>query len=512
MIKKIAYIGAIALLISSIISCEEDYTDVGSGIISNDKFDSKQMAFDVKVTPKDVTSVQADNIAMSVNEYLLGVYKPENYKGVKASIVSQLAYSGKHITKDLNSNDAIDSTYTLDKVIIKFPYSATKKSDGFRLDSILGNTSVKTSLKVLRNGTYLNELNPTNPSEKNTYQSNYTYSEGEILTESNVFEFMPKATDTIYVFQRSKMINGVAEKFNDTIKIKNKQGVAQTPFLAIPLDKNKMQTIFWDKFESAEFKTKEAFQDYFKGIIIKAESEDGALIPFDFKSKFGMPALEFHYTITRTENNVFKDVVKGKYSFPLSGITNAIYETTPAKVATPANNFTIQGTAGSQAEINILTDAQIEEIRKKNILINEASLTFYVNQNIDKNKNLVPQKLLLYKEETNKDGKVVDVQISDAYRESMFFGGALEITDNLPQKYTFRITNHLVNIIKGKQKNEPLKLKVYNFNTDSAIKGKMLDVSVKSYNWNPRGVTLYNESLSNKDKRVQLNISYSEEK
>ena len=51
----------------------------------------------------------------------------------------------------------------------------------------------------------------------------------------------------------------------------------------------------------------------------------------------------------------------------------------------------LQGAAGSEAKINLFgadTDGngvadKIEELRARNLLINDASLTFYINQSID---------------------------------------------------------------------------------------------------------------------------------
>ncbi|TDQ28480.1 DUF4270 family protein [Tenacibaculum caenipelagi] len=513
MIRKIGVLGISLLCFTAIISCEKDFSEVGTNVVNNTKFETGEILLDVEITPINIESVQADNINTTISDYWLGVYKNTNAEKIEASIISQIGY-----ISGFKNTAGTDTILNLDKVILRLPYPATstgKNSDGiteYKLDSILGNTSIGTSVTVKQNNTYLNRLNPSDPSKKNTFFSDFDYEEVQVLNEDLNFTFKPNKIDTLFSYERIDRFNP-SEKYDEIIKTTKivSSDTIPVPFLAIPLDVAKMKSLFWDKFEGAEFASKEEFDNYFRGLIIEASGDDGALVPFNLASS-PSPSLDFYYTKSVMEGGSVKDTLNRKYSFPLSGIKNSHYKMTTTTSPAPANNFVIQGTAGSMAEVKILDDTKLLELRSNNWLINDASLTFYINQTISTEANLLPQQLFLYQ---NKENDSAPTQLSDAYMESATFGGNLALNDNdAPEKYTFRITDYISNLLAGEEDftADPLILKVHN-PTDIPVSNNILTTSVKTYNWNPRAVTLLdgNETV-NGTKRAVLKISYSKEK
>ena len=528
MIKKFGVLSISLLCLTAFISCEKDFNDVGSNVVNNSKFETGEILLDVEIQPIDISdsnttdlykSVRADNISIgSLGEYWLGVYKNDNYKTIEASFVSQLTLPADLKTKDTNpatQNGEIDSIYTLDKVILKLPYIATntgKNDTGqtiFKLDSVLGNSQIPTSLKVFRNGTYLNVLDPNNPATSNSFQSNHPYDEIELLNEDAGFTFQPNPKDTMLIITRS-ISNG--NTYQDTLRLTNK-----APFIAVSLNKDRMKELFWDEFKSENFNSSDALNTYFRGLIVKAEGNDGAMIPLNLTGNATSASLDFHYTITTFQKEegkatlTLKDTLPNAYSFPLSGVRNSVYKMTPATKSTPANNFHIQGTAGSMARIKILDDSKLQKLRDNNWLINDASLSFHINQTINTDKNIIPQKLFLYQEKKNDSGEISPTHISDAYVEVATFGGNLENTEeDIPEKYTFRITNYISNLLNRVENTtiDPLVLRVFN-PTDNPTSTTL----VNTYNWNPRGVTLLDgDETNNGTKKAVLKISYSKEK
>ncbi|MGY0407051.1 MAG: DUF4270 family protein [Polaribacter sp.] len=556
-IRKCTFIGVLTLIFSGFTSCEEEFTDLGTNVVSNTKFSTGKIILDVAITTNNTESVRADNIGISIlGKYWLGVYNKPYAKKMEASIISQLTYvvGGRLRNKAVSGTD---TTYTLDKVLLKIPNTATSKgkdSEGkptYTLDSVLGNPTVPTSLVVLRNGTYLSKLNPADPTKENQYLSNYDYLEKDILTETGGFTFMPKAADTLKDFlrvDRMKSTSSNVVMYRDTIRVKNTQKVS-IPFLAIPLDLTTMKTLFWNKFEDPEFSSAEKFQQYFRGLIIKAQGTNGALVPFNLGAN-PAPVIDFYYSKTISENNVIKDTINSKYSFSLAGYRNSKYNMSTATVTPPADNFVIQGTAGSTAEIKILgvnlaelkqkkpTDpilkyqdkdvnndgyldlkelASIRNVSKKSLglLINDASLIFNVNKTINTNKDILPQRLLIYQNKKKANGSITPTHISDSYEEAATFGGNLSLsnTDKL-ENYTFKISDYISNLLdKTTNDFSPLELKVYNTLTDDSVSsdGRIIHINVRNYNWNPKSVVLLNgNKTANGEKRVQLKISYSE--
>lgn len=525
MIRKIGALGISLLCLGAIISCEKDFNDIGTNVVSNTKFETGEILLDVEIETIDLESVQADNINLTayqqqlggaLGEYWLGVYNNPNAKKIEASIVSQIGY-----VSGLKNTAGIDTILNLEKVILKLPYPATsigKNSDGvteFKLDSILGNTDIETSVVVKQNNTYLNTLDPNDPSKNNTFPSDFNYENSQVLSENLNFKFTPKAIDTAFYYNRINRMNP-SEIYEDVTKatqIINSDTIA-LPFLAIPLDLTKMEDLFWDKFESNEFSSKEEYENYFRGLIIESRGIDGSLVPFNLNST-PRPSLVFYYTKSIMDNGTVKDTINSKYSFTLSGIRNSMYKMTNPTISTPANNFVVQGTAGTIAKITVLDNTKLQEIRANNWLVNDASLSFYVNQSISADKNIIPQRLFIYQNKDNGNGGNTPTQLTDTYKESATFGGSLELTEgDKPEKYTFKITDYISDLLNGTTNDvSPLILKVYNNPTDNAVNNNALDVNVKSYNWNPRGVTLLDgKETVNGTKRAVLKISYSKEK
>ncbi|MCD8446333.1 DUF4270 family protein [Tenacibaculum finnmarkense] len=526
MIKKIGGLGISLLCLAAMVSCEKDFSDLGGHVVANTKFETGELLLDVEIEKIDIANtntndaykaVRADNISLgSLGEYWLGVSKNnENYKGIEASVISQLAYVSGLKNKAISGTDTI---YNLDKVILKIPYKTTakttsKQETSFELDSFLGNLTEPTALKVFQNETFLKNDNPTpnNPGKRNTYLSNAEYLGDNLLNEDPDFTFIiDTKKDTVFNYQRIDRMD-TSKTYLEAVKVKKSSKTAAVPFLAIPLDLAKMKTLFWDKFEGANFASKQAFDVYFKGLKIMASGEKGALIPLNLTND---ASLVFQYSKAISKEGKVASSENEEYSFALSGIKNSKYVMSEAKTPVPSNNFVIQGTAGSMAKITLLNTTKLQELKAEHLLINDASLTFHVNQNINTDKKIVPQKLFIYQNIDKGIEGVQATQLTDAYKEAAVFGGNLEVSeDDKPEKYSFKITDYITNLLEGNGSIDPLVLKVYNNPTDNAFKNKVPDVNVKTYNWNPRGVTLLNgNKTANGIKRAVLKISYSKEK
>lgn len=283
MIRKIGVLGISLLCFAAITSCEKDFSEVGTNVVTNTKFETGEILVDVEITPINIERVQADNINATIGEYWLGVYNNPDAEKIEASIVSQVGY-----VSGLKNTAGTDTTLTLDKVILKLPYPATSTGkDGgktlYRLDSILGSTTDSTSIVVKLNTTFLNTLDPVDPAKNNTFNSDAEYVAGQDLNEDLSFKFLPNwKNDTTFTFNRIDRFNP-SNTYQETVKMNRivSRDTIPVPFLAIPLDVTKMQSLFWDKFESSEFSSKEEFDNYFRGLIIEAFGDDGSLVPFN---------------------------------------------------------------------------------------------------------------------------------------------------------------------------------------------------------------------------------------
>ena len=91
-IKATVYVVFTAFLVGLVISCEEDFTDIGTSIVNNGEFTTNDTIFEIEISAKNIEKVQADGLSIGglLGQYLLGVHNNNNYKKIEASIVSQL--------------------------------------------------------------------------------------------------------------------------------------------------------------------------------------------------------------------------------------------------------------------------------------------------------------------------------------------------------------------------------------------------------------------------------------
>ncbi|WKD85405.1 hypothetical protein KCTC32516_00745 [Polaribacter huanghezhanensis] len=510
MIKKSAYISVFILLITMVVSCEKDFTDIATSVVSNTKFETKDTIIDVVVTNKQITSVRADGLTIggSLGQYLLGVYNNTNYEKVEASTVSQLVLDQTLKTKDkgerIYGNDTTVVT-TIDTVFLKLPYQATLKTgttSGYTLDSIIGDQTKAFTLNLYRTDTYMSRLNPADPSKASNFPSNKTYQilPGELNAQIN-YPFMPKATDTMMVFKR-RLSNGTVYK-TDTIRLSN-----NNPFARVTLDETKIKQIFVDQFETSNFESQDAIEQYFKGLYMQASGNEGSLISFNINnlSLALRPSIEIRYTKTVLKGGTtVLDTIEKTNSFLLSNFSTSVYKMD--EKAYPNNgNIVLQGTAGNMAQVQLFAANELASIISKNWLVNDADLTFYVNQNVVGTDTIsTPHRLFLYKDGNSK------AQIKDVVFEGpTSFGGSLVTTSKKPDYYTFKITDYISDLVSGKTSYNPiLGLKVIN---SSDFPNSATDTLVANYSWNPKVVTLLNHSTSNGTRKARLKITYSKRK
>lgn len=516
MLKKLAkplvYSIALAFFLSFIVSCEEDFTDIGTTIVSNNEFTTNDTVFEVFVTGKDIERVQADGLQLggSLGQYLLGVYNNGNYKKIEASIISQLSLPLNLSVVDNEYGSDTTVVTTMDTVFLRIPYQATLNgSDAigpdFTLDSIIGNQDADFTLNVFRLDTYLNNLNPDDPTRINEFFSDQTYDvDPEKLNVVEDINFRPNRRDTAqYVLRR--LSTGQAYD-TDTVVYLN-----QNPYISIPLKRDRIKELFLDQYETGDFGSQDAFNNYFRGIKIQAEGNTGALMSLDFTSTTLQPMIDIYYTNTVLRNNgtVVVDTIRKNDRFMLQGIRNNEYKMSPA-LAPPFNKVAVQGTAGSMMVVNILGGNQLEYLRSKNWLINDATLTIYVDKNtVGSDTIATPFSMYLYKDGQDAQGNPVPAQLLDAFSEGLDqIGGVLIRDENRnPDRYEFRITDYVSELASGEYNDlQPLGIKVLN---PTDLITTQIDSIVRTYNWNPKAVMLLNHEDINGARRATLTISYS---
>ncbi|APZ48056.1 hypothetical protein BW723_04640 [Polaribacter reichenbachii] len=522
-IRRSVIVSILVCLSVAIVSCEEDFTNINSNVLTNTKFNTNAVTVDIVAENSSLERIQSDNISRQLGQYLLGVYNSTDYEKLEASIVSQLTITtGVQVVDDANIYGADTTVVTkIDTVFLKLPYQVVLDSDDltYDLDSIIGDQSEAFTFNVYQSNTYLNLYNPLDPTKINSFYSNDVFEKsGTALNSELNYQFKPNyetvdgelvPVDTMLVIKRRLFNDNVATQ--DTVKIySSTASTLPVPFARIPLDEDRIKELFLDKYESSEFETQEAFNDYFRGLILEATGVEGSLISFDFNATTAnlIPSLEIYYTNTVLKSgSTILDTISKNNSYPLTGFRVNTFKMED-KVYPANEEIKIQGTAGSEAKITIIDQAKIDELRQNNWLINDASLSFYINQSADTLN--VPERLYLYKTDEDATNPSFS-QIKDATSESSFGGIQGELQRDASgkvEKYTFRITDYMSDILSGDIDYNPnLRLKVYN---PTDLPTTTTDTIFNNFSWNPKAVTLFNNTAVDDGKKAVLKISYTE--
>ena len=523
-INSVKYIGLFALVLVSVIACERDFENIGVTLVDNNQFTTKDISFEVVAYNKSVDSSQVNQDIPTtpdidgLTQYLLGVNKSDNFGLIKTAFITQMGLSG---SIDFGDNVSIDA------VILNIPYYATKLDDNsngtpnFKLDSIIGDQEEAYLLSVFESGTFLNALDPQDPTKIKKYYSNQPYSKRDQLYSA---PFKPNKNDTVlYVNRRFLDADASTVDDIDTIKVDN-----VAPSIKLPLDTLFFRNNFINQQNSGMFDSFDNFVDSFKGIIVEAEGTKGSLMTLAMSDA----NITLYYTNTELKDENGTDLnnngstdetdvpvrTKQRLVFPVAGLRTSQYtrDFTSGVVNTYLTNpdslngedkLFVQGAAGTISVLKLFkgVDADsLNALRSKNWLINEANLVFNIDETSSSN---VPERLLLYRLDDKS-------QILDVFSEGQLrgIGGILERNDNNePLRYKFRITDYISEVLKSDNPLtlEKLGLKVFHpSDVPSALIAN--DTLIKDFSWIAKGVVLKGNNLPLTDtKRIKLEIFYT---
>ena len=144
LLKLVCSAFAVLVLIFSAVSCDEDLTTIGEGLIGDDPFVTNKAVYDVFVFNKKINAVETNKLPI----YQIGKYNDPLFGDTEASITSQLRLQGgignptfglySQQREDNSATDpsetAIEENETVTEVILYIPYlqnpSGDRDSDG----------------------------------------------------------------------------------------------------------------------------------------------------------------------------------------------------------------------------------------------------------------------------------------------------------------------------------------------------------------------------------------------
>ena len=476
-------------------SCDKEFEGVGTGIIDNDAYDTERFFATVKVLNNVLTGpVETSNLPLNT----LGVYNDPLVGVTSNSFVTQLELAAE--------NPTIGTNPTITDVVLSVPYFATFESYNadnvgvYRLDSIYGNSKVR--LNVYESGYYIRdfasdiqEVQAIYSDEENKFVSNI---KGTRLNNSADVseneEFFPSALEKIiYATDGTTIVERL------------------TPRMYLHLDK----TFFQQKILNAspdKLLNNNIFKEYFRGLFFNVEqiggiSENEGLM---MKLDFSKAQIKITYEVdgaTATDAKLSKEMYLN-----LKGHTANFFN--HSDVQKIQDKIVLKGGKGAFAQLQLFTQEEINLLKAKDLLINEANLIFYVDQEKMANVTVEPNRLFVYdiRNHLTLDDYALDrtVSANTKFNKSIFDGKLQKNSSNKGIKYRVRITKHIQNIINKDSANVELGLTLTeNINLVSFAKNKSKAVNVLKTNTMSSFGTVLQASETDADKKIQLEIFYS---
>jgi hypothetical protein len=549
-------------------SCDKDFDEVGANIIGDDHFGfDKYEAASIKSYNQPLGPIGSNN--QEVNP--LGIYTNPAFGTTTASFVTQLEMSSVNINPTFTT---INNPPVIDSVILYIPYFSRLKDDTnnintYSLDSIFGVKESKFKLSIHESGYYLRDLEPSSQFEEQ--QLFYTDKNAEI-DSYKIGSRLNDNANTIendqFYFRPEEIVEKTLDENDEVVRTKF------TPAMRLHLRKD----FFTSKIlnaPSGQLYSNNIFKNYMRGLYFKVENPNnnpGNMAMINFKG--GKVTVYYKQDVELTPddpetpvNEQVVDRLKKTFIMNLTGNTVSLLENSNENASyLAATNSTLEaekiflkGGQGAMAIIDLFgtTDLitydkendiiinepngipdEIDNIKKNKWLINEANLTFYIDQSSMSNlQTFEPPRIYLYDIDTK--NALADYYFDSAINSSNpklnkpVYGGILSNEDatvvkqikndngeiaNKGFKYKIRITNHLRNLIKNDSTNVRLgltvtesiatigfsKLKTPNVNNDRAPRMSVIS---------PVGTILYGTNIPvgdpNYDKRLRLEIYYT---
>ena len=503
--------GTILFLIIALSSCQQDISTIGSGILGDETpngiLDDSQtiVSYSKKLGP-----VQSNRLPA----YQLGVYNDPVYGKSTVNLLSQL-------TLELSNPTFGDSAY-VDSVFVYLPFFSTAttvdSTTTYTLDSIYGSSPI--NVNVLASNYFLRDYDPNSGFQD---LQNYYTNDGPIFEENlgiqlgAVENFIPSNNGFI-----------LREGTDNEEKL--------GPGLRIKLDSTFFQNNILNMEGSEELRNSNNFKNFIRGLYFKvnSSSNDGSLFIFDKTKAY----VSIFYTSDKESNPDEKESKVYKLNFGGIAVNTFQNQLSPQiqnalqnpNTETGEENLYLRGGDGIISVVELFgkdndnngVADELQVLRDKKWIINEANLIFYVNQDLMVGGATEPERIMIY---DLKNSNVLEDYLLDPTNGldpidafANHFGRLERGSDGNGEYYKLKITSHISNLINKDSTNVPLGIvvsqNVANRTTQKLLNPMEPDIEQipSSTVISPEGTILYGNATPNQTKRLKLQIYYTEPK
>ncbi len=519
-----------------IAACDNDFNDIGANIIGADNFEYGDLeSYTVNAVTQDLGPVET--VDLPVNP--LGIYNNPVFGLTKAHLVTQVLLA--------TENPTIGNNPVMDSVVLKIPYFSIKVTDNsasstksiYKLDSIYGPAASKIKLHIYESGKFIENFDPLTPTEVKHYYSDqnadFFNAKGTALLNNGAV-----AENDEFLFNPEEHVETL-----DTLNEVKHVMKREAPGLRVFLNKDFFTTKVLQA-PAGKLLNNNIFKEYLRGLYFNVDysgSEAGNLAMLNVKG--GTIALYYKWDklvprknpdgsqVYDSSNQPIYDIVKTKKVLNLT-FTGGKSISLPENTANPTTNtdrLYLKGGQGSMAVIDLFGrdsngfSQQLQDLRAKKWLVNDASLTFYIDNTTMGTETYEPNRVYLYDFKNKKT--IIDYDADQSTNASkpkyakIVYGGIIKKSNGRGTEYKIRITNHIRNLLKyqdstnvrlGLVVTEDLKL-----NGNKRLKTPLTTLGTSYVPWgsvvNPFGTVLFGSSENvPADKRLKLNIYFTKPK
>lgn len=462
LLKTLAVVFATVLFVS----CDNDYNSIGGDVIGNTNYDyANGEDFTVNAYNAKMGAVQTNNLPVNQLGYLVN----DTFETTTANFVTQL-----NLVEEAPVLNNV-GTIIVDSVVVTVPYFSKKLTldasgrSTYRLDSIYSKNATRDpiGLKIYRNGYALNDFDTTNPSASAQYYSNqepaFDGIKQELLYDDPTF--VPSAKEFVkYKVKDMALMPKIAANIESR----------SSPRMRLKLDNAVVKNIIFENpAVTSNLASKEAFKNYFKGLYFKTEmapTGDGSLMMLDFAKGNLTVYYKHDKSITTPGVREMKEMVMnftGNNVNLFNHANDAYAAQASAPIGTTGHqNLYLKGGEGSATFIELFPEpGELEALwqlnKDKGVLVNEASLTFTVNETatgVGSGYKFNPNRVYLYNGDTSE--RLYDYNFDTSVNTTLpkfsksIFGGILNKVEdkfgNVTKRvYKIRITEHIANLLNS---------------------------------------------------------------
>ncbi|MEH6405967.1 MAG: DUF4270 domain-containing protein [Leeuwenhoekiella sp.] len=523
---------AVLFVFTIVLSCQNDFENVGSNIVDNVNFKADSLTLPVTAyTQKffDTLGVQTNGTPAGA----LGYYDDPVYGTTVASTLSQVILS--------TNNPSFGTNPVLDSVVLSLPYFSTSNINSetgeteYTLDSVYGDAPIK--LTGYRSNYFLSDNMPPDFEDRAVYYSNQLETfegiEGDELFSINSFIPSSDPTETDVP---------AAEDAEDQSPVKT----FSAPSLRLLLDKEYFTQAILSKSGDNVLFNENNFKNYFRGLYFKAEplGDAGTYFLFNLSSS----KITLYYTYGEDSSRRQASIDMSLYAttstgalrtISMFGLNNSFSPEIAADLQdidkeNGEENLYLKGGQGSMAVIDLFgpddnndgIPEQLETLRDSTWLIREANLIFHVNQ--DKISALggqnydEPERLYIYNLDTNQSLGDYTLESSSGVSGASGFtnhlGPLVRNTDGKGVSYKIRITEYIKSILSKDNDAPATKLGVAISQNVSVISTGAIENATDgnvptrlpfSSILSEKGTILYGNQTTEDDKKLELKIYYT---